>query len=365
MLYLTACAATKTKPLPEKVAAMDIDALFKMSRFHCLTVMVCNALEACGTSLPACWKEEKSKAIRKNMLLDYERKKICDFMDQNGIRHMSLKGVVMKELYPGIGTRQMADNDILYDASYRRELAEFMKSSGYSVESLGKGAHDVFMKAPVLNFEMHSSLFGKNNKFYTYYENVESRLVSEPGSRYGYRFTDEDFYIYMTAHEYKHFSAGGTGLRSLLDRYIYLTAKPQLDFDYISEELKKPGISEFEKKAHSLALRVFSNAELPELNADEKKMLEYYLSSGTYGTMENVISNRMIEYNNDGKKVSKWRYMRERLFPGMDFYRENYPFCYKTKILIPAAWAARLFKAAVFNGKKIINEVRIVLRSDK
>lgn len=27
--------------------------------------------------------------------------------------------------------------------------------------------------------------------------------------KYGRKFTDEDFYIYMTAHEYKHFSIAG------------------------------------------------------------------------------------------------------------------------------------------------------------
>ena len=31
------------------------------------------------------------------------------------------------------------------------------------------------------------------------------------GSRYGYHFSDEDFYLYMLAHEYKHFSGSGTG----------------------------------------------------------------------------------------------------------------------------------------------------------
>ena len=44
-----------------------------------------------------------------------------------------------------------------------------------------------------------------------YYQDVKSHLILDEGSRYGYHFSDEDFYLYMLAHEYKHFSGSGTG----------------------------------------------------------------------------------------------------------------------------------------------------------
>lgn len=46
--------------------------------------------------------------------------------------------------------------------------------------------------------------------------------------------------IYMIAHEYKHFSKGGTGLRSLLDTYVFLRhCDETLDKEYVESELKK------------------------------------------------------------------------------------------------------------------------------
>lgn len=48
--------------------------------------------------------------------------------------------------------------------------------------------------------------------------------------------SDNDYYIHMTAHEYNHYSQGGTGLRSLLDRY----SKPkQEDTDIVSPDTDK------------------------------------------------------------------------------------------------------------------------------
>ena len=39
-------------------------------------------------------------------------------------------------------------------------------------------------------------------------------------------FTDEDFYVFIVAHEYKHFAdLGGTGIRNLVDRYVYLNTR--------------------------------------------------------------------------------------------------------------------------------------------
>ena len=71
---------------------------------------------------------------------------------------------------------------------------------------------------------------------------------SEDGTAAGtYHFTPEDFYVYLVAHEYKHYVRGGTGLRSLLDVYVFLRRMgDSLDRDYIRRETDKLNITEFE-----------------------------------------------------------------------------------------------------------------------
>lgn len=88
-------------------------------------------------------------------------------------------------------------------------------------------------------------LFGSisNERICSYYRDVKNRLKTACGKQYELRFSDEDFYVYMIAHEYKHYSGGGTGLRSLLDTYVYCLKKGKtLDWDYISGEIEKLGI---------------------------------------------------------------------------------------------------------------------------
>ena len=67
------------------------------------------------------FRTAKEKASRKNIFLDAGRKKLFSFCEENGIWYMPLKGSVLKELYPDFSMRQMADNDILFDAGYQQK----------------------------------------------------------------------------------------------------------------------------------------------------------------------------------------------------------------------------------------------------
>ena len=138
----------------------------------------------------------------------------------------------MKEYYPKYGMREMSDHDILFDASRAEDVRTMMERLGFRAEHFGTGNHDCYYKKPVLNFEMHRALFGPDHdeKLYAYYKDTKNRLIGDGWEKH---FSPEDFYPYMTAHEYKHYSVSGTGLRSLLDTYVYLK-KEQLDMDYVT-----------------------------------------------------------------------------------------------------------------------------------
>lgn len=366
MLYLASCALHGQVPDKDKIAQIDLTKLYQMCQFHSLTSMVCMALESAGVS-ESMWKEAKSKAIRKNIMLDVEREKICDFLEENGIWHIPLKGVILKEMYPQIGMRQMADNDILYDKAYQNEVLGFMLQNGYKAESVGKMHHDTYMKPPVLNFEMHTALYSEisDKRIFAYYTDVKNRLVKDENKEYSCHFTDEDFYIFMTFHEYKHYSESGTGLRSLLDTYVYIHQKNDvLDWDYISGELEKLGIGDFERKSRQLSMKVFSSAELPELSEDERKMLEFYLFSGTYGTMEQYVQRKIEKFQKQTRSTSRLKYIWHRIFPPMYVYEAFFPFFYRYKILLPVGWAYRLIRGVTARRKKVKSELLCLYRYD-
>jgi hypothetical protein len=351
--------------------------LFRMSAKHFIDALVGTTLKRAGVVLPKYWEERMVKAVRKVLLFDVERKKLCAWMDRERIWYLPLKGIILKEYYPSIGMRQMSDNDILFDADAWERVEKHMLSEGYETESVGNGNHDVYQKAPVYNFEMHRSLYGKGHdeRWVEYYSDIKDCLIPDRADDrcYGYHMSDEDFYIYITSHAYKHYSGSGTGLRTLLDFYAYLNAKEDsLDFDYIRTACKKLGIDDFEQHNCILCRKVFAPQQTynqdsfeQSLSADELEMLQYYLSSGVYGTFERMVANRMEKQTKaDGKKnLSKLNYYRHRVFPGMELY-ENYPLLVKHRFLIPAYWFYRIVRMLFSRERRdyMLREVKAVER---
>ena len=372
IVYLCACALHGVKPDEQYARQLDLKRLYRMCQFHSLTAITCMALEQTGVFLdldPAvvkAFKDAKAKAIRKNMLLDAEREQIFKEMEQAGIWHMPLKGSVLQALYPKYGMRQMSDNDILYDPSGQKWLADIMERRGYDVEVCGKSNHDVFLKPPIFNFEMHTSLFGQfsGGAWYNYYKNVKERLLADEGASYRYHFTDEDFYLYMTAHTYKHYSYSGVGLRSLVDAYVFTEAKGgSMDWGYIGREAAGMGIADFEERSRLLAKKLFSSPAIPQeagLTKEEEAMFSYFAGSGTYGTTKNYVKNRMSESQKGGSRagfMAKLHFIYRRLFPTMEWYQNYEPFFAKHKVLIPFFLVYRFFRR-LFGKKKIWNELR-------
>ena len=55
-----------------------------------------------------------------------------------------------------------------------------------------------------------------------------------------------DAYVYIVAHAYKHFIFSGTGIRKLIDLYVFNEhCKDQLDRKYIHEQCTLLGIQEY------------------------------------------------------------------------------------------------------------------------
>lgn len=103
LLYLMACALQGVSAREEVLADADLKQLLIMARKHSVASMVCMALEKTAIFANADeatkkqWIDAKNKAIRKNMLLDAERKTILHELETQGIWYMPLKGSILKD----------------------------------------------------------------------------------------------------------------------------------------------------------------------------------------------------------------------------------------------------------------------------
>lgn len=359
-LYLCRCVLNSTSADASELSDIDLDSLYKFCEYHSVTAMICYALESAGIKHQQ-FLQAKEKAIRKNLLLDTERKRIQKFLNEEHIWNMPLKGVVLKELYPRLGMRQMSDNDILFDAEKRSEVSAFMKKSGYELLNASDLYCKEWLKKPVYNFEMHFALFapGGNAAFYKYYKDIFSKLIRIDNDGYEYKFSDEDFYLYTLAHAYKHYCIVGSGIRTLIDFYVYLTKKgDQLDWEYISAELEKLGLTDYEALMRNTALHTFGSGS--ELSTKEEEALEYMIGSGTYGTNQNFIkkSAKLLKADN------KAEYVFRRIFPNMAFFRKYYPITEKYPFLVPFVWVYRMIHALLHRGDLIKSEVSAIKTID-
>lgn len=362
VIYLSGCAVNGVIPDKERIEKTDPALLYEAAERHMLTALTAYALESAGITDNA-FRQAKAKSIRKVTVMEIERERLIEHLEQEGIWYMSLKGSVIKNLYPSVGLRQMSDNDILFDKEYAEKVREIMLDMGFTCEHFGLDTHDVYHKKPVSNFEMHTSLFSEtfNKEIYDHYRNIKDRLIKDEGNSFGYHFSSSDLYIYLTAHEYKHYTISGTGLRSLLDTYmIWKKLGDELDEEYITEECRKLGIADFEQKSRQLALKLFGGGELTD---EEREMLEYIVYSGTYGTVRNTIENSVKEKG--GGRKGKLRFLRDKLFLPMDVIKAVYPFYYRHKILLPGLFFYRLFKAATIKRKETANTLRILRKTNK
>lgn len=368
LIYLLSCAVNGITPDAIRVQAIDMDELYDFCKSYTLRGAVYIALKSAGVTDKA-FDQAYNKAVRKNVLLDIERTAILAEFEKRGIWYMPLKGAILKDMYPENGMREMSDNDILYDVDHRKTAKEIMIERGYKVKYFGSGNCDEYLKPPIYNYELHNSFFNPTSpatvKIYEYYRNIKQRLIKDPDNEYGYHFSDEDFYLYMLAHEFKHFSDGGTGIRSLLDCYVFLKNKSDtLNWEYIEKETALLGIDAFELSRRKLAMEVFSSDKDPELTDSETELLETYLQYGTYGTIEHSAENRVKNYASKLNSSSKAEYIRKRLFADENHMKTHFPFFYKHRFLIPFAYIWRIIRFPFVRGKQFKAEIKALNKYD-
>lgn len=365
-----------------------IGRIYYIAKKHNLVSIMAQAMEKLGFESDSYiwkrWLKEKNQLIYKSVLMDVEREAIQDFFEKNNIWYMLLKGMVIRKYYPAPELREMADNDILFDNKYSKEVYDFMTARGYKSDDYNKGYHDEYLKPPAYNFEMHRQLVSSKErpKWYEYYKDVKSILIKDTNENREtaansesnntsnqFYFSDNDFYVYFIVHTYKHFLNSGMGLRTVLDVYLYVSnLQEKLDFDYIEEQLKKLDAYDFEQTFRSIAFKMFDeNLEDRKwwdlFDVKEQEMLSYVLDAGTYGNLENSVAHKMGYTKGEKKKTSdKAKYIFRRLFPSMDTIEEFFPFFYKHKWAIPFLYIYRIGKIPFTRRKKVAGELKEVFK---
>jgi hypothetical protein len=192
--------------------------------------------------------------------------------------------------------------------------------------------------------EIHRDIVRIDSPFHKYYEDIFDRSIKVDD--FEYKMTDEDFYIFNLVHTYKHYSTSGCGIRQIMDLYILnKNLLPQLDREYINNNLKEIGLLDFFNLASEIADKWFGKGDAEDFSEVEL----YILTSGAYGTT----SNRM---RNSHKGKSKGKYILTKLFPSVATMKSVFPILRKHYALIPVYYVRRIIVAVFTKREKIKTE---------
>jgi hypothetical protein len=212
----------------------------------------------------------------------------------------------------------------------------------------------------MLSVEIHSSLTPTNATHYSYFEKAFSKAVKCQDSSYHYKMTNEDFYIYVLYHLYKHFIKGGVGIRYFLDMYL-INSKMTFDQDYINRELNKLGLFEFNNTVKELCQVFFLNKK-PDNRLNELARFVYI--SGAHGEKVFFAMSKFsgAGTNKNNYTANKIKYFYKAWFIGKKGMAEKYPILKKQGWLLPFCYIHKGFYT-LFCKPQALKEQAIEMKS--
>lgn len=332
----------------------ELDAIFFAASKHSVSALVYSGLKKQGVVSRA-FTEAYAKAQRNSILFGKESDFIFRELEKAKVRYLPLKGILLKDLYPELGMREMSDIDILTEKSATESVRQIMLGAGYENTVRDKNHHEVYQKAPFFTFEMHHSLFDEEKSdpgIIRYYSHKD--YLSGEGASYRRQMRPEDMYIYLIAHMYQHYSTTGIGVRSIADIFVFLNKySDSMEFSYIERELEQLGLTEYESTVRRLSRQIWEPEKLSDADRSE---LEYYLLSMTHGSKRRYIYNRINNMLNGPDRISKSDYLKRR-FSVSDRERAKNPLYRKHPHLIPAVRCFKLVKAVFCRPKALLFEL--------
>lgn len=340
---------------------MKWDAVLHLGTAHHIMPLLYYGLSDFLAELPLEVVNELKRETVAHVLIDENQFRgihsIIKAFNDDGIDYMFLKGIVLKSMYPHREMRPMGDADILIREEQYEKISNIVKRLGF-IEGNRTSYDYAWDKSQVLHLELHRKLFGDENKdLQKYYEKIWDR-AEKVSEQCEYRMNDEDFFVYIFTHMAKHYRSSGIGILHILDLWIYLSTKPELDFEKIRLDLSAVGLDIFFDNILHL-LRVWM--ERTESDDVTDFITERIFNSGSYGFAKRreqgaILLATKIEH-------ISWRQARLKkliwkIFLPIPVMEKKYPILQQYRYLYLVMWFYRVCEVFLFKRDKLKEEAR-------
>jgi hypothetical protein len=283
-----------------------------------------------------------------------------------GLDPIVLKGVTVRSLYPAPYLRPSVDEDILVTRGEAPAFHRFLLFQGLTADdpdgdpetdaelSYHKPDSPTYVEMHICYFDIDSAAYGGMNNLF---KGAESRAVTQQIEDVSVRTLEPtDHLLYLLCHVYKHFLHSGAGIRQVADIGMFAKAHDEeIDWERVESSCKEVHIDIFA----AAIFKIIKKYLLPELGkgastafssirTDEGPLLEDMLSGGIYGLSDpdRVHSANMTltaaEASREGKGTGHG--VLRSLFPSATYLKNCFPYAKKHPILLPVAWAHRLYR---------------------
>lgn len=316
--------------------------LRKLAKFHDMASTVYLAVKDMKLPLDpeirAAFEKDYQKALYKCTLHDALYEQLSALFEASGIRHLPLKGLVMRGIYPRREMRTSGDTDVFYEAcNPAGGLAEQMAQCGFTLTKHSTVV-DTYTHAGGAVFEMHRAIADDFEVHSPLRGDVWQAAVPAPGKQYEYRLTKEDFYVYHIAHLAKHFTGKGCGVRPVADVYVFWqTYRDAPDRVYMDAQLAELGLTTFERVIHALADVWFGGETAQDALISETA--QNILWAGVYGNMQEMaVLDGVKKASGKGGGLAR---QSKSFFLPLERMKVKYPVLEKAPILLPVCWCLR------------------------
>ena len=222
----------------------DWNEFIHLVRNHHLDAMAYDGLQKSKYPVPQMVEQALSSHYMRAFYQDsqqaYVKKQLQDALVEANIKHIFLKGSVLKDDYPVPALRTMCDLDVLVYAKDFDAIADVVKALGGKAMP-GDGNHRNYCFFDSVFVEFHPNLMHHATPVGT---------GINPGWQYAKKdsptcsgaLTAEGFYLNTICHLASHFVDCGVGVRYVLDVWVNRhLRKPEADRAFVEAELKRFG----------------------------------------------------------------------------------------------------------------------------
>ncbi len=349
-------------PTIEIPSEADWNELFALARSQSLDALI---YRQCIVMLPKETKRKQLKPYAAQATISVRRQEeleqLNEYLKEQDISVIFMKGSVFREYYSVPGLRSMGDIDCIVREKDRDAADTILREKMGYQRFIDNHAVWTYWKENVY-FEIHTHMFYEhlaNDVDYTEYfdhiwEHCHRAPVFEIESD-GFLVPEENFhFLYLMAHTAKHVTNKGSGFRPYLDMVLMVRCcAERLDWEWIKKELERLRLLKFTEICFALCERWFE-VEMPlsDMEIEDeffKKATRKTFDDGVFGLL-----NTDNEAASSAKELKRSRLPRpltaalltgKKLFPP---YRDMqlipwYSFVDGKPWLMPYAWVYRWF----------------------